>query len=54
MTKSNMNLSLNMYKNKPMAHHEIDLLTKFHFAILQEASPINHQGHDKTPADETI
>lgn len=36
-----------------MAHHEIDLLTKFHFAILQEASPTNHQGHDKTPADES-
>lgn len=29
---------MNMYKNKPMAHHETDLLTRFKSAILQETS----------------
>lgn len=29
---------MNMYKNKPMAHHETNLLTRFTSAILQETS----------------
>lgn len=41
-----------MYKNKPMAHHETDLLTRFKSAILQEAST-NHS-HDKIPVTKAL